>query len=161
MISAVSDATQTQPVAPSTASSSQKPAQSQPQSATTDSVQLSAAAQAALAASEQGKFWPMFDLLYSHQDELIPSEVQYYATQEMPTLNINKFVSDTSSPTVVSRVDQQIKFVQSLKIGATPTFIVRKTSGGTPAWYVGTKDTPVSQGLNHFIAAPPWLKASG
>jgi protein-disulfide isomerase len=119
------------------------------------------AAQAALAASEQGKFWPMFDLLYSHQDELIPSEVQYYATQEMPTLNINKFVSDTSSPTVVSRVDQQIKFVQSLKIGATPTFIVRKTSGGTPAWYVGTKDTPVSQGLNHFIAAPPWLKASG
>ena len=55
MISAVSDATQTQPVAPSTASSSQKPAQSQPQSATTDSVQLSAAAQAALAAIQEAR----------------------------------------------------------------------------------------------------------
>ena len=50
MVSAISSATQTQPVARSTETSTQKPTRPQPKAAATDSVQLSAAAQAALAA---------------------------------------------------------------------------------------------------------------
>ena len=57
-ISAVSNAAQTQPAAPSTGTSPQKPAQSHPQSAATDSVQLSAAAQAAVAAMKEARETP-------------------------------------------------------------------------------------------------------
>jgi len=53
MISAISNAAQTQPASPSTSASSQKPAQAAPQPAATDSVQLSATAQAALAARQE------------------------------------------------------------------------------------------------------------
>jgi hypothetical protein len=59
MVSAISNATQTQPVAQSTGTSAQKPAQSKPQSATTtDSVQLSQAAQAMLAALQEARETP-------------------------------------------------------------------------------------------------------
>ena len=54
MVSAISNATQTQPVAQSMGASTQKPTQSKPQSATSmDSVQLSQAAQAMLAALQE------------------------------------------------------------------------------------------------------------
>jgi len=46
MISPISNATHAQPVAHATTTSTQKPAQSKPQSASTDSVTLSAAAKA-------------------------------------------------------------------------------------------------------------------
>jgi hypothetical protein len=54
MVSAISNAAQTQPVAQSTETSAQKPTQSKPQSATTtDSVQLSQTAQAMLATLQE------------------------------------------------------------------------------------------------------------
>ena len=55
MVSAISNAIDTQPVAHSTRTSTQKPAQSAPQSAGTDSVQLSKAAQAMVAALQEAK----------------------------------------------------------------------------------------------------------
>ena len=59
MVSAISKAMQTQPVAQSTGTSTQKPAQSKPQPATsTDSVQLSQAAQALLAALQETRETP-------------------------------------------------------------------------------------------------------
>jgi hypothetical protein len=59
MVSAISNATQTQPVAQSTGVSTQKPTQSKPQSAaSTDSVQLSKAAQAMLAALQEARETP-------------------------------------------------------------------------------------------------------
>jgi hypothetical protein len=54
MVSAISNATPAQPVAQPTRTSTQKPAQSEPQSATsTDSVQLSKVAQAMVAALQE------------------------------------------------------------------------------------------------------------
>ena len=59
MTSAISNVTQTQPVAPSTRTSTQKPTQSGPPSATvTDLVQLSQAAQAMLAALQEATETP-------------------------------------------------------------------------------------------------------
>jgi len=59
MVSAISNATQTQVVAQSTGTPTEKPTQSEPQSATgTDSVQLSNAAQAMLAAVQEAKETP-------------------------------------------------------------------------------------------------------
>ena len=60
MVSAVSNATQTQPLSQSTGTSTQKPPQSEPQSATsTDSVQLSKTAQAMLAALQEARETPV------------------------------------------------------------------------------------------------------
>jgi pyocin large subunit-like protein len=59
MVSPITNATQAQPVAPSTGTATQKPTQSKPQSAAkTDSVQLSTAAQATLAALHENTETP-------------------------------------------------------------------------------------------------------
>jgi hypothetical protein len=55
MVSAISNAAQAQPVAQYTGTSSPKPAQAAPRSSRADSVQLSAAAQAALAAQQEAR----------------------------------------------------------------------------------------------------------
>ena len=55
MVTSVSNETQAQPVAPSTGASSQKPAESQPQSSASDSVQLSKSAQAMLALQQEAQ----------------------------------------------------------------------------------------------------------
>jgi hypothetical protein len=60
MISAISNARQTRPVAQSTATSTQKPSRSKSQSATsTDSVQLSKTAQSMLAALQEASESPV------------------------------------------------------------------------------------------------------
>jgi protein-disulfide isomerase len=116
------------------------------------------AAEAALAASEQGKFWPMYDLLYAHQDELIPSIIEYYAEQDIPGFNAARYDAALASPRLQKVCEAQTQLVLSLKIISTPTFIIRKTAGGTPSWYVGSKDSPgVSLGFRHLAASPPWL----
>ncbi len=59
MVNTISNATKTQPVSPPTGTSTQKQAPSKPQSSTgTDSVQLSHAAQAALAALQEARETP-------------------------------------------------------------------------------------------------------
>jgi len=55
MVNAISAAAQTQPVAPSTKTSTQKPAQAEPKPAATDSVSLSPAAQAMVAAQQEAR----------------------------------------------------------------------------------------------------------
>jgi protein-disulfide isomerase len=114
------------------------------------------AAIAALAAANQGKFWPMYNVLYGHQDELIPSEIQYFAAQEIPGFNVSRYSTDVTSPALAARVQQQVAELTTLKINTTPTVFVRKTSGGPITWIVGTIDTPDSIGLTHFAANPPW-----
>lgn len=58
MVNAISAAAQTQSVAPSTRTSAQKPAQSEPVPAKTDSVSLSPAAQAMVAALQEARETP-------------------------------------------------------------------------------------------------------
>jgi len=114
------------------------------------------AARAALAAAQQGKFWQMYNVLYDHQDELIPSEIQYYSGQEIPGFNVPKYLSDVSSSNIAQRVSQQVHEVQSLDMDSTPTILVRKSSGGTPVWYIGKRDTADTFGLDHLASKPPW-----
>ena len=115
------------------------------------------AAEAALAASHQGHFWPMYDLLYEHQDELIPSEIEYFSSQEIPGFNEQQYLSDVSNPDLPKIIKAQYELVQSVGVNATPSFIFRKSSGGPAAWYVGLKDTKTSLGLATLAAAHPWL----
>jgi hypothetical protein len=58
MVNAISATPQTQPAAPSTKTPAQKPAPAEPKSAATDSVQLSPAAQAMVAALQEARETP-------------------------------------------------------------------------------------------------------
>lgn len=85
------------------------------------------AARAAEAASLQGKYWQMHDLLYENQDTWAqsssPSSIfDTYAAQL--GLNLDKFKSDEASEQVASIINADEQ--EALRIGAngTPTFVI-------------------------------------
>ncbi len=87
------------------------------------------AAQAAEAASNQGKFWDMYRLLYANQStwendatEAAQAEFKGYATQL--GLDVQKFVTDIAAPETAARIQSNLTEAQSLSLDYTPTFIV-------------------------------------
>jgi protein-disulfide isomerase/uncharacterized membrane protein len=83
------------------------------------------AAMAAEAASEQGKFWEMHDIIFAHQDELgkpgfLPENFDEWA--EQVGLNVDKFKRDSESTKIAERVanDHVAGDLTGLKI--TPSF---------------------------------------
>ena len=90
------------------------------------------AAKATLAAGEQGKFWPMHDLLFANQRKLQESDLMGYAKQL--GLNIDQFKADLTS----SKFNKVIKADQKLasRFGArgTPGFFIngRRIKGAQP-----------------------------
>ena len=80
------------------------------------------AAEAALAAKEQGKFWEMHDKLFANQQALDRRDLEKYA-QEIG-LNMDKFKADLDSPAHQEGVDDEL--AEGKKIGAhgTPTFFI-------------------------------------
>lgn len=118
------------------------------------------AAEASLAASAQGKFWPMYDLLYSNQDSLIPSEIEYNA-RSIPGLNVQKFTADLNSHKYEEQVDAEQQVALQTGVQATPTFLVRGSSGD-PIAYVGYKNSKPQKApcLMDLIAHPPWDQPS-
>jgi protein-disulfide isomerase len=115
------------------------------------------AALAGIAAGKQGKFWQMYDLLYSHQDELIPSEIQYYSEQTIPGFKVALYNQDVGAIATSEFLKDQVALVRSLHLDCTPTFLLRSTNGGTVGWYVGLDDTPTSLGFQHLAKSPPWI----
>lgn len=91
-----------------------------------------AAARAAEAASLQGKFWQMHDLLYENND---PSGQSGWVPASDPTpyfdqfatqlgLNLAKFKTDMDSTTVNDRINADMAAGNKLGIQGTPTFFV-------------------------------------
>jgi protein-disulfide isomerase len=86
-----------------------------------------AAARAAEAASLQGKFWEMHDLLYENQqswsssDDVVPIFEQY--AQQLG-LDVNKFKQDFSSSQVNDTINADIKAGQEIGANSTPTFVL-------------------------------------
>jgi protein-disulfide isomerase len=76
------------------------------------------AAQAALCAEEQGRFWEYHDILYAHQDALTREDLESYAPAA--GLNATKFQSCMSLP--ASRVDAERLLGQQMGVTGTPTF---------------------------------------
>lgn len=86
-----------------------------------------AAHRAAEAAGNQGKFWEMYDLIYSghsswSQSSAASSIFETYATQL--NLNIDQYNTDVPSSAVNDVIQADIKKGQSENIEATPTFIL-------------------------------------
>jgi protein-disulfide isomerase len=98
-----------------------------------------AAAEAALAANEQGKFWEMHDILFDNQKKLTRPDLDGYAQQI--GLNIGKFKKAMDSNKFAKQVaaDQ----AQARKFGAR----------GTPHFFVNGKRLSGAQPLPKFQAA--------
>jgi len=90
------------------------------------------AAQAAEAASSQGKFWEYHDKLFSNQNKLALNDLKQYAKDL--GLNTEQFEKDLIDPGKKKRVDDDMTEARSLAITGTPAFFVngRFLNGAKP-----------------------------
>ncbi|HVZ70800.1 MAG TPA: thioredoxin domain-containing protein [Polyangia bacterium] len=80
------------------------------------------AAEAAVAANKQGKFWAYQDKLWDKQDELSPAEIEKIAKET--GLDVAKFRADLASAAVKDRVQKDRAEGQALGLQATPTLYI-------------------------------------
>jgi protein-disulfide isomerase len=80
------------------------------------------AAEAAVAANKQGKFWPFQDKLWDKQDELSPAEIEKIAKES--GLDMARFRADLASPAVKDRVQKDRMDGAALGLQATPTLYI-------------------------------------
>jgi protein-disulfide isomerase len=78
--------------------------------------------QAALAAAEQGKFWPMNDLLFAHQRKVKLPDLLEYARQL--DLDMALFQSRLRTGYFKRAVERDWALAESLSVDSTPTFFV-------------------------------------
>ncbi|HEU4914185.1 MAG TPA: thioredoxin domain-containing protein [Candidatus Saccharimonadales bacterium] len=87
-----------------------------------------AAARAAEAADEQGKFWEMHDLLYEKQNEWSSSNTAnaiFTSYAQQLGLNIDKFKTDFASSKVNARINaDKDKFEKTGETMSTPTYFL-------------------------------------
>jgi protein-disulfide isomerase len=80
------------------------------------------AAEAAEAASAQGAFWPMHDLLLGHQDELDGRDLRHYA--EELGLDVERFVEDLRSREHAPRITEDVRSADESGVAGTPSFFI-------------------------------------
>jgi len=92
------------------------------------------AAEAAMAANAQGKFWQMHDKMFANQQALDRPSLEKYA-QEIG-LDVGKFKSDLDSGKYKEEVNKDVQYANAVGGGnfGTPTFFIngRKISGAMP-----------------------------
>jgi protein-disulfide isomerase len=85
-------------------------------------VHAEAAARAAWAAGQQGKFWEMEHLLFERQDHLEQGDLERYA--KMLRLDVAKFKADMDSQGAKDRLAQDRKLFEDLKLQGTPSIFI-------------------------------------
>ena len=90
------------------------------------------AAQAALAAGKQGKFWQMHDILFQNQKALKPENINSYAKEI--GLNMSQFASDLNSAEIKAQIAADQAQAKELKARGTPHFFIngRRLRGAQP-----------------------------
>lgn len=81
-----------------------------------------AAAEASLAASAEGKFWPMHDLLFANQRELDRASLSVYAREI--GLDVVAFDRALDAGTYAAAVDADLALGVELGVNATPTMFL-------------------------------------
>ena len=93
------------------------------------------AAKAAEAAGKQEKFWEMHDLLFNLQDDWSEENNVYLKFEEYAKsleLDIDTFKIDFESDIILSKIENDIKLGNSLRINATPTFFLNSKKLNLP-----------------------------
>lgn len=80
------------------------------------------AAQAAEAASAQGKFWEMHDLLFENQTHLKAQHLHSYA--ERLGLDMARYTAEMDDEIYLQRVREHMESARQSGVRATPTFFV-------------------------------------
>jgi len=80
------------------------------------------AAQAAREAAAEGKFWPMYDILFENQDDLEPGNYAEYAKKI--GANPRKIAAAAHDEKLAAKVKECAKFCDKLPVSMTPTVIV-------------------------------------
>jgi protein-disulfide isomerase len=80
------------------------------------------AAQAAMAAHAQGKFWPMHDKLFANQSALDRPSLE--RTAEQIGLDMKRFRTDFDSAAVDARIEADMAAASAAGVRATPSFFV-------------------------------------
>lgn len=80
------------------------------------------AAEAAEAASDQGAFWELHDLLFEHQDALRPEDLIAYA--EQLRLDVERFAAHLGEHSGAARVAEDVDSADLSGVSGTPTFFV-------------------------------------
>jgi protein-disulfide isomerase len=90
------------------------------------------AAEASLAAADQGKYWEMHDLLLKNSPKLDRNSLINYAKEL--GLEVNKFTDSIDNMRHSSLIEQDKKLALSLDLFNTPTFFIngRKVVGDVP-----------------------------
>ncbi|MCC6750720.1 MAG: thioredoxin domain-containing protein [Deltaproteobacteria bacterium] len=84
--------------------------------------QAQLAAQAALAANKQGRFWPMHDKLFDNQTALDRDDLLGYAKEL--GLDARRFKADLDSSAVKAQVERDVAEAERLGVQGTPTFYI-------------------------------------
>ena len=80
------------------------------------------AAEAAVAAQKQGKFWQFQDKLWEHQDDLGPAEIEKVAKES--GLDLAKFRQDIASEAIKAHVEKDHTDGTAVGLQATPTLYI-------------------------------------
>ncbi len=80
------------------------------------------AAEAAMAAGAQGKFWEMHDLLFANQRDLSPANYEKWAQQI--GLNMKQFKDDLASHKYQAKIKADSDYAASVGASGTPNFFV-------------------------------------
>jgi len=80
------------------------------------------AAEAAIAAQRQGKFWEMHDELYKAGRNLSPDTIKGIA--EKIGLDMKKFEADRNSPEVKKQIDAELELGQKVDVRGTPSLFI-------------------------------------
>ena len=118
------------------------------------------AGQASAIAATQGKFWPMYDTLYGHQDDLETGFYGDYAAQA--GLNKADFQKAFDAGQGQDKMREATQFADSLNIETTPTLLVHDNQANTLTIYVGMKSAENPKqgipypGIDQLVARPPW-----
>jgi cyclophilin family peptidyl-prolyl cis-trans isomerase/protein-disulfide isomerase len=122
------------------------------------------AAQAALAAGDQGKFWEMRDLLHSHYLDWVKLSTRDFmnwlrSQAEGLKIDVPKFETDLKSPSTQGRVQALYKSAIGVGISAVPTVFINGQLQQRPALsYDGLESTIslIALGARQFKTCPPY-----
>ena len=80
------------------------------------------AAQAALAAHAQGKFWNYHDKIFAQYNSLTEEKLVGFATELQ--LDLARFNKDRASTKVTNQINQDLRLGQSVGVRGTPTVFI-------------------------------------
>lgn len=115
--------------------------------------QAEIAAEASMAAHEQGKFWEMHDVLFANARALSRPDLEKYAQQL--GLDMNKFKAVLDSGKYKQRIDADSKAGIAIGAGGTPTFFINGRK------QIGANFTQMKTLIDEELAKANKLLASG